>query len=501
MTCAIDLGPILGDSDFRPVLYGLHREPTGTALFVRWTNGRQKAQDRHADHIDVANGICSQEYGTFLDVCEAYVNDGIEPVYSSSYECWLMPREECEWVPENDYRLHHAPWRPDYFTDKNIRLREELKEQVHQPLGRMAKVWRGSEEERKDDSVRALSYGPLAKPQLLRQCDKVRLVRRRCVWQCHLAPLVRKRDVRFPFDPNRVLHGPYTNVKVSRGDIVLARGNDYSRAVVYEGKGAIYAGSDVAVIRLEGPHKWGKTESPDYREWAEYLALFLMSDLCDDLLEMVGGEGASERLRLCDLKKLPVLEPTHDLAYYREQYEFLANPQARVYQLPEGLRDAMRHPKDALDRSLVQRMELWKTWQLRRLLAGDIRELNICYRNGAYKTAVIAAGSILEAVLIDWLSEIDQRDYFKEPYVKQKANGETVSLKLGIGLRIDKIWERQQAVGSDWGRARKCARSVQAARKRVRATLSMKKGPVDKEQAGKVISDLKVVLASRGVTF
>ena len=365
----------------------------------------------------------------------------------------------------------------------------------------MAKVWRGSEEEREDDSVRALSYGPLAKPRPLRQCDKVRLVRRYSVWQCHLAPLVRKRDVRFPFDPNRVSHGPYTNVKVSCGDIMLARGNGYSRAVVYEGKGVIYAGPDVVVISLEGPHKWGKTESPDYREWAEYLALFLMSDLCDDLLEMVGGEGASERLRLCDLKKLPVPEPAHDLAYYKEQYEFLANPQARVYQLPEELQDAIRHPKDALDRSLVQRMELWKTWQLRRLLAGDIRELNICYRNAAYKTTVIAAGSILEAVLIDWLSEIDRRDYFKESYVKTRPNGETVSLKLGIGLCIERISRYQKSVDHDWRAAVKCAGRVQEARNRVHATLSMRKGPVDKEQAGKVISDLKVVLASRGVTF
>lgn len=29
----------------------------------------------------------------------------------------------------------------------------------------------------------------------------------------------------------------------------------------------------------------------------------------------------------------------------------------------------------------------------------------------------------------------------------------------------------------------------------------MKKGPVDKGQAGKAITDLKVVLTSRGVTF
>lgn len=380
-------------------------------------------------------------------------------------ECRLIPREEYEWLPENDYRLHRASWRPDYFTDKNVRLREGLEEQGCRPLGRMAKVWRGSEEEREDDSVRALSYGLLAKPRPLRQCDKVRLVRRYSVWQCHLVPLVRERDVRFPFDPNRVSHGPYTNVKVSCGDIMLARGNGYSRAVVYEGKGAIYAGSDVAVISLGGPHKWGKTESPDYREWAEYLALFLMSDLCDDLLEMVGGEGASERLRLCDLKKLPIPEPTHDLTYYRGQYEFLANPQARVYQLPEELRDAMWHHKDALDRNLAQRMELWKTWQLRRLLAGNIRELSICYRNAAYKTAVIAAGSILEAVLIDWLSEIDQKDYFKEPYVKTRPNGEAASLKLGIGLCIERISRYQKSVGHDWRAASKCAGRVQGGKK------------------------------------
>lgn len=311
-------------------------------------------------------------------------------------------------------------------------------------------------------------------------------------------PQVRKRDVGFPFDPSRVSHGPSTSVKISSGDIVLARGNGYSRAVVYEGRGAIYAGPDVAVVKPWGPNRSDKT---DYREWAEYLALFLMSDLCDGLLEMVGGEGASEKLRLCDLRKLPVPEPAHDAAFYREQYEFLANPQARVYQFPERLRDAMRHPKDALDRSLVQRMGLWRTWQLRRLLAGDVRELNICYRNGAYKTAVIAAGSILEAVLIDWLSEIDQRDYFKELYLKRKANGQTEKLKLGIGLCIDKISAHQKATGGDWGRAKKCARSVQAARSRAHATLSMKKGPVDKGQAGKAITDLKVVLASRGVTF
>ena len=35
----------------------------------------------------------------------------------------------------------------------------------------------------------------------------------------------------------------------------------------------------------------------------------------------------------------------------------------------------------------------------------SLKELNICFKNKAYKAALILAGSILEAVLIDWLSE------------------------------------------------------------------------------------------------
>lgn len=94
LACAIDLGPILGDSDFKPVLYGLSREPVGLVLFAQWINGRRKAQDRRTNHIDVANGICSQEYGAFLAACEACVDDGIEPVYSSSFDCWLQHYKE-----------------------------------------------------------------------------------------------------------------------------------------------------------------------------------------------------------------------------------------------------------------------------------------------------------------------------------------------------------------------------------------------------------------------
>lgn len=56
-------------------------------------------------------------------------------------------------------------------------------------------------------------------------------------------------------------------------------------------------------------------------------------------------------------------------------------------------------------------------------ITDDIKELNACYRAKAYKATLILAGSILEAVLIDWLSEINQADYFTNDYIVTDRNG------------------------------------------------------------------------------
>ena len=59
-------------------------------------------------------------------------------------------------------------------------------------------------------------------------------------------------------------------------------------------------------------------------------------------------------------------------------------------------------------------MHKYKVEQLEKLIFEDLKELNACYSIKAYKATLILAGSILEAVLIDWLSEIDGKNYFEE---------------------------------------------------------------------------------------
>ena len=66
--------------------------------------------------------------------------------------------------------------------------------------------------------------------------------------------------------------------------------------------------------------------------------------------------------------------------------------------------------EDVLNIELARRIKAHNEAQLRSFLTGDLKELNVCFKNGAYKATLMLAGSILEAVLIDWLSEIHHKD-------------------------------------------------------------------------------------------
>ena len=51
-----------------------------------------------------------------------------------------------------------------------------------------------------------------------------------------------------------------------------------------------------------------------------------------------------------------------------------------------------------------------------KVIKNDIEEMERCYQVQAYKSTVIIAGSVLEAFLLDWLSEKDNINYFEKNY-------------------------------------------------------------------------------------
>lgn len=49
---------------------------------------------------------------------------------------------------------------------------------------------------------------------------------------------------------------------------------------------------------------------------------------------------------------------------------------------------------------------------IQKLLSDDAKELISCLEVGAYKACMILCGSILETILLDWLPELENTNYF-----------------------------------------------------------------------------------------
>ena len=161
-----------------------------------------------------------------------------------------------------------------------------------------------------------------------------------------------------------------------------------------------------------------------------------------------------------------------------EYYELLSKLKRSDNETLEGI----------LNTELVDNLRIYKSSILNKFLKEDIEELNICFKHKAYKATLILAGSILEAILIDWLSENDNENYFEKDYIK---NGH----KANLGDYIDKIkylkkphWY-SEAYGAD---------KIRENRNLVHAKLCLKKNvKIDQNLCLEVVQYLKDVIKSR----
>lgn len=128
----------------------------------------------------------------------------------------------------------------------------------------------------------------------------------------------------------------------------------------------------------------------------------------------------------------------------------------------------------------------------------DLQELDICYANGAYKAAIILSGSILEAFMLDWLSDIDGKDYFRNPYRKVvKGTDGTEKWKICDTLcgYIDAIEEIERP---DWMEESKKAHFIRENRNSVHAKVCLKKDlKLTRETCDKIITYLKDIIQTR----
>ena len=296
--------------------------------------------------------------------------------------------------------------------------------------------------------------------------------------------LLKPGNIKFPVNFGALERGDATTVPLKPGDIVLCTVGGSNRAVIYDGSidEPVYAGTSTAVIRAE-------------EMLPEYLCFYLASDIAREALSAMSAGAVIKHLRLSDLKEFPVVAPSMTDEYYRSEYAVLSGAAPRDYRDFSGLRGAAPTAvEDILDAEVASRIDAYYEEQLREFLSSDIEELNTCFSHGAYKATIILAGSILEAVLIDWLSEIKHVNYFEEDYyVYDRRNNRRKRADL-----IDYINEIKFIERPNWIKEADMAHEIRKKRNLIHAKLCIDSDDVSEETARMVVGYLDSVLKTRG---
>lgn len=83
---------------------------------------------------------------------------------------------------------------------------------------------------------------------------------------------------------------------------------------------------------------------------------------------------------------------------------------------------------------LFSQLQTTKNIQVRELFELDLHEIEKCYKAGAYKASLVLCGSLLEALVLDWLSEVEQHNYFEDTNI---TNLESLINKLRSAERLN----------------------------------------------------------------
>lgn len=204
----------------------------------------------------------------------------------------------------------------------------------------------------------------------------------------------------YPIEMSNLAAGRNTKTAVQKGDIVLSRTGGKSYLVVDDLKD-VYINMNMFIIRPT-------TVLP------EYLFVYLSSETGRMIYEANSTGVAIKSLTKAALVRFPIVIPKSQ-EEYREVFQTMYVSVGSVDGLNKTITALDKPTADLqglLKEETIRKLTLMKDPVVKEIILSDIDELQKCYKCGAYKATLVLAGSVLEAFLTDWLSEIDGIDYF-----------------------------------------------------------------------------------------
>lgn len=299
-------------------------------------------------------------------------------------------------------------------------------------------------------------------------------------------------------------NGTRTDTRLHKGDYYIpSQGVLGWCPIIDEPAVPVYAGPGSCVIRLD------KDVS------LEYLFMYFETDEGRMAINILSTKDRSMCLPYDNIELIQIVLPKHDSQYYKDMLMelYYSNYPSFDNNLTKIQKDVLYEfdpEEDFLLVKKIQLADLGHHTNLRRMVLLDIGEVYRCIKAEAYKAAIILCGGILEAVLTDWVSEIDNVDYFGEKVFdhsrhvnlygsERRCFHDRYGRQSNIDLyhlidRIDglepPVWLNDEA---------QYATIIRESRNKVHASLAISAPDITKEECEKVLEYLSIVLDTRGL--
>ncbi|MCF7777426.1 hypothetical protein GLP59_07150 [Sulfitobacter sp. M220] len=200
--------------------------------------------------------------------------------------------------------------------------------------------------------------------------------------------------------------GPITNVPLRRGDVLVLNTGKFETFLVEDIDDGATAADHFIVLRC---HDQGI--SP------EYLVTYLNSDFAWAYSQRHTSGAVIQRLSKHDLIAMPVLIPEAAVLRQAEAvYRAVLDRKATADRLSQ-IADARFKVEELTDTSIqayfmtsvADMISEQKAQYLKEIIDDDIREIDACRKAGALKACMVLSGSVLEAVLLEWVAELQGR--------------------------------------------------------------------------------------------
>lgn len=196
-----------------------------------------------------------------------------------------------------------------------------------------------------------------------------------------------------------------------------------------------------------------------------------------------------------DLMNLKVIIPTKEMMETAEKtQEYIMNQKKlSPFEINELIRasycnQVKNESQKMINQDLISKIFTIKIEVLKELINNDLDEVNVCFKNGAYKSAIILCGSILEAVLLDWLSEYENTDEVSDIGVEKNGRD------MGLAKIIARL---REIIKPEWYESKK-AHEIRETRNMVHPKECIRNNKkVTVEECERIIEDLKEILESK----